>query len=149
MQPAEDRAGADRAGTGLRCRLGRLQAQAPMRTVGVVVGHELPEHGPQVPLVEDDQVVQTLPSQGAHDSFRDGVRPGRPHGREQGLDARSAGPRHEVSPVDGVPIPQQVARLVTPGCRLDELPPHPGGGRARRDVDVDQLAPAVGDEQEP
>src|SRR5919199_2769072 len=41
-----------------------------------------------------------------------------------------------------------MAWLLTPGCRLDELAPDPGSGRVRRDVDVHQFAPAMGNEHE-
>ena len=54
----------------------------------------------------------------------------------------------KVAPVDDISIPQQMARLASPGCRLDDLSPDPGGGRVGRHVDVHQLAPTVGDEHQ-
>ena len=47
----------------------------------------------------------------------------------------------EVAAVDGVPVPQQVARPAAPGGGLDQLAPDPGGRRVRRDV---RRAPARG-----
>jgi hypothetical protein len=58
MQPTEDRAGAARAGAPLRNELRHLQVQGPVRAQGVARGDELAEHCPQVPLVQDDQVVR-------------------------------------------------------------------------------------------
>src|SRR5205823_9607730 len=37
---------------------------------------------------------------------------------------------------------------LAPWCGLDELPPHPGCRRVGRQVDMRQLAPAVGDEHQ-
>jgi hypothetical protein len=48
--------GPQRRGTGKR----RHQLQAAMRPIGVVVGDVLPEHAPEVPLVEHEHVVETL-----------------------------------------------------------------------------------------
>jgi hypothetical protein len=45
-------------------------------------------------------------------------------------------------------ITEQMAGLVAPRRRLDDLPPHPGGSRVRRHVDMHQLTSAVGDEHE-
>ncbi len=64
VQPAEDRAGADRVGARLRRGPWRLQGQAPVRAVGVVGGDVLAEHGPQVVLVQDDEVVEALAAEG-------------------------------------------------------------------------------------
>src|SRR4051812_13664741 len=41
-----------------------------------------------------------------------------------------------------------MSRLATPGRRLDDLTPHPGGGRASRHVDMHQLASTMRDEDE-
>jgi hypothetical protein len=54
----------------------------------------------------------------------------------------------EVAPVDRIAIAQQMARLAAPGRRLDQLSPDPGRRRVRRHVDMQQLAPAMGNRHE-
>lgn len=148
MQPTKDRAGADRAGAWLRHGLRRLQVQAPMRAMGVVVGDVLAEHRAEVALVQDDEVVQALPPQRADHALGDRVGTGRPDRREEGRDAQGRSPFPEVAAVDGVAIPQQVAGLPAPRRRPEQLPPDPGGSRVGGDVDVHQLPSAMGDEQQ-
>ena len=70
----------------------RLECQAAVRPLRVVVGHVLLEHGSQVPLIEDEYVVQALVAQGAHHPLGDRVRFG----------ARSG--------VSGVSMPAALAR---------------------------------------
>ena len=65
-------------------------------------------------LVQHQQVVEALPPEGADDALRDRVRPRRPHGREQGLDAQRGGALREVPAVVGVPVPEQEARPAAP-----------------------------------
>ena len=45
-------------------------------------------------------------------------------------------------------VTEQLTWLAPPGRRLDELAPHPGRGRVRGDVDVQQLTPTMGDEHQ-
>ena len=59
-----------------------------MRSLGVVVADELGEARPQVPLGEDDEVVEALPAQGPDHPFGDGVGSGRPDGAQPHLDAQ-------------------------------------------------------------
>jgi hypothetical protein len=99
-----------------------------------------------VRLVDDDQVVDALPAQGPDQPFGDGVRARRPDRREQGLDAETARPRHDVAAVDRVAVAHQVARRAPPRRGRDQLPPDPGGGRTRGHVQVDELPPGVIDE---
>ena len=44
-----------------------------MWPLDVVVGDVLREHGSQVPLIEDEHVVQALGAEGAHHPLGDGV----------------------------------------------------------------------------
>src|SRR5947209_8680245 len=119
-----------------------------MWSVLVVVGHELAEDRREVVLVEDDHMVQTFSAKCPDDAFGDRVRPRRSNGRGDGIDTDPSGSLAEVAPVHHVSIPQQMARLLAPRCRLDELAPDPGSGRVRRDVDMHQLAPTVGNEDQ-
>src|SRR6266852_9464067 len=50
--------------------------------------------------------------------------------------------------VDCIAVPQQMARLLSPGRGLDELPPHPGSRRVGGHVDMHQLTPTVSNEHQ-
>jgi hypothetical protein len=69
-----------------------------MWPISVVVGHEGAQHRQQVVLVKDDQVVETLVPEGPDDAFDDRVRPRRPHGCGDGIDADALGSSSEVPP---------------------------------------------------
>jgi hypothetical protein len=49
-----------------------------MRPTIVVVADILPQNGPKMPLVDDDQVIQALSAECAYHAFGDGVRLGSP-----------------------------------------------------------------------
>ena len=115
-----------------------------MRSPVVVVGFVLPQHGADVPLVDDDQVIQALSAECAYYSFGDGVRLGSSDRGEYGFDAQPScpwigqralrGEDLEVPP-DGVAESFQEVLvgsgspylLIDPNCRLDvrELLSHP------------------------
>jgi hypothetical protein len=57
-----------------------------VRSLAAVEVGELPQDGPEVPLVHHDRVVQALSAQGADQSLGDRVRPRRPDRRDQRLD---------------------------------------------------------------
>src|ERR1035437_3043620 len=126
----------------------RLEGPRPVRPFMVVITDELPEDRAQALLVDDDQVVEALGPEGSPHPLADGVRPrasercshsGAAHPGETGID---------VAPVDGIAIVDEMSGLPTPGRRLQELAPDPGGGRARGDPDLHQLPPSVPDEEE-
>jgi len=50
--------------------------------------------------------------------------------------------------INGIAIPEEMPRLTSPGRRLDQLAPHPGGSRIGRDVHVHQRAAVMGDEDQ-
>jgi hypothetical protein len=92
------------------------------------------QHRPQIVLIEDDDMVETFSAQGADQSLRDGVRLRRPDGRRDSVDADSLSALSKVVAIDGIPIAEQMAGFLAPGCGLDELPPHPGFRRVGRPV---------------
>src|SRR5438067_12510080 len=116
-----------------------------MRSVLVVVAEEFSEQRPQVLLIQHDDVVETFSAKCPDDTFRNRVRTGRMNGCGDGIDPDPSGPLTKVAAVRRVTITEQVPRLVTPGRRLDELTPYPGGGRVGRHVNMHQLAPIMGD----
>ena len=60
VQTIQDRARPDRASHPAWLQLWRPQAERAMRTLSVVVPHELAQHGPEMLLMQDDQVVEAL-----------------------------------------------------------------------------------------
>ena len=110
-----------------------------MRPGRVVIPREFAQHGPKMLFMQDDQMIQALSAECSDDAFRDCVRPRRPDGRGDGIDADPSGSLAEVTSVDRIAITQQMAGFLTPGRRLDELTPHPGGGRVGGHVDMHQL----------
>jgi hypothetical protein len=47
-----------------------------VRPLGVVEADELGEDRPQVPLVDDDELIQAFPAEGPDHPFRDRIGPG-------------------------------------------------------------------------
>jgi hypothetical protein len=70
------------------------------------------------------------------------------NGVSKRADAQGLGPRGEVAPVHGVPVPEQVRGLAAPRQRLDELAPDPRRRRVRRHAAVNELPAVVRDEEE-
>jgi hypothetical protein len=73
VQARQDSARTDGAGGGAGGGMRGLPREAPVRALRVGEADELLEHRPQVPLVDDDAVVQAFTPEGPHDSFGDGV----------------------------------------------------------------------------
>src|SRR6266566_9838786 len=116
-----------------------------MRPLLVVVGHELTQDSHQVVFVQHNEVVETLSPQGANHSLGNSVRRWRVDRTGDGVDADASGALTKVTAIDSVTIMQQMPWLVAPGCGLDHLSPDPCRRGVGRHVDVDQLAPTVGD----
>jgi hypothetical protein len=70
-----------------------------------------------VALVDHDDVIEALASQGADQPLGDGVRPRRPHGSEDSLDPEPVRPRWEIRAVDAIPIAHQELDLGTHSAR--------------------------------
>jgi hypothetical protein len=78
------------------CRARRCEAQRSMRPVIVVVIHEHPEGPLEMLLVQDQQPVQTLRTNGAHKSLRHSVRLNRVGSSAHG----QSGARESTKPTD-------------------------------------------------
>jgi hypothetical protein len=78
MQAADLRRDDDLAGSGTRRPAVRgVFAQAEMRAAPMVVGEIRAKHAAEMPVVEDDHVVQTLAANGADHAFDVRILPGR------------------------------------------------------------------------
>ena len=100
-----------------------------MGPVLVVVADKLAEDRRQVLLVQHDDVVEAFSTEGPDHSLHDCVRPRCPNGGSDAVDTDPEGTPAEVTTVDGISIVEQMARLLCPRRRLDELAPNPGSGR--------------------
>ena len=106
MEPAEHR---DRHHGALALRgartLRRLERQGPVWAGGVVVRDVLLHHATQMPLTERDDVVETLPTEGADPSFRHPVGLRGPDRGQHRLDADASGAGDEVAAVGPIAVP--------------------------------------------
>src|SRR5437868_2126635 len=119
-----------------------------MRTVVVVVANKVGQEQPHVTVADRNQVIQALAAGGPHPALRDRVRFWRLARSTQAGDAESGAALAEVHSPDPVAIMDQVGRLAAPGCGLDHLTPDPGSGGMGGDLEVEELATAVADEEE-
>ena len=71
------------------------------------------------------------------------------NGCGDGMDTDTPSALAEVAPVDRVQITEQLPRHATPGRRFNHLAPHPGCGRVGCHIDVHQVAPPMGDADQP
>ena len=101
-----------------------------------------------MPLVEHDDVIETLLAKGPDYPFGDRIRQRRPIGRSDLGDASTGEIVPEVIPIHIVPVMDQISRLAAPGGRFDRLSPDPCRRRAGGNVEVNQLPALVADEQE-
>ncbi len=148
VQATEDGAGADLPAEPPRRRHGGFQTESPVRAILLVVGEKLGQHCSEVLLAEDEQMVETLAAEGAHDPLADRVRVGGLDGRPKTLDADRCRLAGEVGAVDAIAVVDQVAGLPAPGGGFNQLAPNPVRGRMRGHLVVEQLAAAVADEEQ-
>src|SRR2546422_1409178 len=91
VEPVQHRTRLDRASYWPWPRFRRLQLERSMRSLLVVVPHELIEDGRQMPLIKHDHVVEALAAERPDDSFGDGVRLGRVNRRGDSIDTDTPG----------------------------------------------------------
>ena len=91
-----------------------------MRPTIVVVGDILPQNGAEVPLVDNDHVIQTLSAKRAYYPFGDGVRLRGSDRGEFGFDAQPSCPWIEAPTIAAVAIPYGELRLLAPRCGLNQ-----------------------------
>ena len=101
-----------------------------------------------MPLIEDDDVVQTLAADRANDAFDIGILPGRARcradsGETEGLD------RPTECPVEGpVAVVEEEPRVRVVGESLAELLSGPRGRGVLRHIDMQDAPPVVGQDNE-
>ena len=114
----------------------------------VVVVEVLGENAVKMPLVEHHNVIETLPPHGADQTFDVRILPGRPGSGEHLGDAESGYPMAEGEAVHSIAIPKQVPRGRFPGEGLHQLMSCPLSRRMLGHVEVEDLSPLVGQDEE-
>jgi len=93
----------------------------------------------QLPLVKDEQVIQTLAPHAAKEAFTDGIGPWRVIGRLQDLDAAGGGYTSKTGTKFAITITDKIFRPLSIGSRFPQLLCRPGVGRRASDPHVDDL----------
>ena len=114
-----------------------------MRADGIVVVDVLGEDASEVTLAQDDHVIEALSSDGADHTLGDGIRLRSSERRDDRHDAETAQVPIEVTTKARVPVADEVAGLLSPGCGGDDLTPDPLSARMPGDVPVLDLSAIV------
>ena len=122
MQAADLGEGYDLACAGWldRSRVRCVLAEREVRARVVVVGEVRLEDDPQVGFADDDDVVEAVAANGAHEALYEWILPGRLWRGLDLLDAKACDALAERRPVDAIAVSQEVARRrvlrLTAGC---------------------------------
>src|SRR5215469_11452647 len=145
VQPSQDRNRNHCASFGrrdTRCSSFPLRNLLPhplMRPYLVEIGHIGMEHTVELPLLQDEQVIEALASHTAQEALTDGIGSRRVVGRFEDLDATGLGNPRESHAKLAIVIPDEILRPHTKGRSFAKLLGHPGvSGRACH-ADVDHL----------
>jgi len=95
------------------------------------------EHAGQMPLAEDEDVVQALTAHAPQEPLAGGIRPRRARGRAQDADAAARGDLRERGPEFAVVVADQVPRALVERRGLAQLLGDPGIRRVARRAHVD------------
>ena len=98
-----------------------VHVQRSMRPKMVVIRKVAGQEACEMPLMEDDDVVQTLPTDAPDQAFDIGILPWRPWSDDDFLDAHVLDTLPKGCAVDGVPIAQEIARRFLPGEGVNDL----------------------------
>jgi hypothetical protein len=109
-----------------------------LASIVIWIGYLQWKHRNVIPFTDETPILQPLDQIELHDANR----------REQGSDADAGGARDERVAVAAVAVADEVARLLTPRRRRDQLAPDPLGGRVRGDVQMDDPPPLMRNEEE-
>ena len=119
-----------------------------MRSHRVVVLDVLTKHPPPLPFVDGDDVIEALAPERPDHPLGDGVGVRRAPRSQNRLDPDPSSACDEVPAIATVAVSDEEPWLLTPGGRLDHLPPDPGRDRVLRDVPVPDAAPTMLDHDE-
>jgi hypothetical protein len=136
----DDRAAVWRLG---RPRDGRVLVQRKVSAPVVIVGEVPLEVALQRALVQHNDVIEALASEGANHALNERILPGTTRRRQHFFDAHLLHGTPKVGSVNRITIPNDEARRGVPRPRFAELLSGPRPGRVRRDSHVDNTAAIV------
>ena len=122
----------------------RVLFQPEVRPAAVIVVKVRREDAPKMPLVHDDDVIETLPSDRADHALDERILPGTGRRGQNLGDAHARHAALEGRAVDAVAIPVYPARCRVVRKSLDHLLRSPLGGRMRRGVQMENAPSMVG-----
>jgi hypothetical protein len=149
MQPAHFRRDQDRARVGRRRpAVRRVLGQCEVRAAPMVIGQIRVKDATEVPLIEDDDVVETLAPNGPDDALDERILPWTDRTRHDFGDAQAGDPATHRLVVDAIAVSQEPSWDGVLGKCFDQLLRRPRGGRMLAAVDVHDPAAIVGDQDE-
>jgi len=101
-----------------------------------------------MPLIEDDDVVQTLAADRADDAFDVGILPRRARCRADGRETEGLNRPIERCVEDRVAVVEEEPRVRVVGEGLTELLSGPCGRGVRRHIDMQDTSPVLGQNNE-
>jgi hypothetical protein len=128
--------------------LGTVVVERLVWARGVVVGDVGAQESAEMGLAQNEEMVQALAAKGADDPLDKGVLPGRPGGDEDFANLHGLDSPHELIAVDTVTITEKVGRSRINRERLDKLPGGPSGRGMVGDVDMEEFAAIVAEDDE-
>lgn len=151
VESTEDRATNDAAdGTrvvvsGNRC----ITIQCLMGPDRMIIGQVLLDNSSKVTLVQDDDVVQALTAECPVDALDERILPGRPRADQKFIDAHPSHSVGEVVAVDTVTVAEKVLGFRAIARKsLDDLPSCPASGGVFGNVEMNDLAAVVPEDDE-
>src|SRR5712691_6467757 len=93
-------------------------------------------------------MVETLSPEGAHHALGDGIGPRGHNWGPDPADTKLPDPGIEVRAIDPIAVMNQIARLLAVRRGVEELLPDPGHRWVLGDVEIDQVAAGVLDEEQ-
>src|SRR5260221_6452119 len=96
-----------------------------MRSSVVEIGNVFYDLVKQVPFAQDEQEIQALAAQTAHEPLANCISAGRLDRRMQHLNPRSNGGSVELRSIFGIVVADENPRTCTEGCRFAQLLGHP------------------------
>jgi hypothetical protein len=99
-------------------------------------------------LIKDDDLIQQLAADGADQALHEGTLPGRTRRRHNFLDVQAGQTAPYFLCEDAIAVADEITRRRLEGEGLPQLPAHPFRSRRRRDLEVDDLASLVAENDE-
>ena len=128
--------------------LGAVHVEREMRARVVIVVEVLAHDSPQMPLIQDDDVIEALSPDRSDEPFDEGILPWTSRCNHHFLEAHVSDSLLEGVAIDLVPVAKQILRREFPRERFHDLLGGPRRGRVRGDVEVQDTTAIVSKHEE-